>query len=119
MNATQSLEDAARELFLSECTKQGLSHGLRTATLWVLHDLVEMVAAAHDRPVRELEPMIRRVITEQSFVDECGDTVMDCQDMEMVECQVQVVLKVLESVRQKAMASGQWSDVPLTPQMFG
>jgi hypothetical protein len=119
MNATRSFEDAARELFQSECTKQGLAHGLRSTTLWVLHDLVGMVAAAHDRPVRELEPMIRRVVTEQNFVDECGDTVMDAQGIKMIERQVQVILKVLESVRQQALASGQWSDVPLTPQMFG
>lgn len=119
MNATRSLEDTARELFQREWAKQGFSYGPRLTALWVLHDLVEMVAAAHDRPVRELEPVIRRVITEQSFVDECGDTVMDGQGKEVIERQVQVILRVLESVRQESLASGRWSDVPLTPQMFG
>jgi len=83
--------------------------------------LVELLAESHNhaQPAQELEPAIRRMVVEHSFVEESGDPVTGGQRSEVVELYVTVFVRVLEGVRQRALAAGTWSRMPASPQMFG
>ena len=131
MNTTGSLEAIARELFVREWEQEyregtqldssvrRRSCALPQSTLWVLHDLVQMIAASRDRPVHQMAPMIRRLIAEQNFADDCGDPIISADREAQIDLQVKVVLRVLEEVRHLALDQGLWSNAPMTPQMFG
>ena len=131
MNTTASLETIARELFVREWEKEHRegtylgssvrqrSCALPQSTMWVLHDLVQMIAESHDRPVHQMAPMIRRLIAEQNFADDCGDPIISADREAQIDLQVDVVLRVLEQVRDLALDQGLWSNAPMVPQMFG
>lgn len=131
MNTAGSLEMIARELFEREWEREHREGALSGAaasqkmcalprsTMWVLNDLVQMVAESHDQPVHQMAPMIRRLITEQNFADECGDPIIDADRVAQNNLQVEVVLRVLEQVRDLALTQGLWSNAPMAPQMFG
>lgn len=131
MNTTNSLETFARELFKREWEKEHregtqLSSSVRQqccalpqSTMWVLHDLVQMIAESHDRPMYQMAPMVRRLIAEQNFADDCGDPIINTDRETQIDLQVNVVLRVLEEVRHLALDRGLWSNAPMAPQMFG
>lgn len=131
MNATGLLETIARDLFEREWEEEHRKHTsaysssrrrycvLPQSTLWVIPDLIHMVAESHNRPVRELSPMIRRLIAEQNFADDCGDPIINADRESQIDLQVKVVLRVLEQVRRLALDQGLWSNAPMAPQMFG
>lgn len=120
-----SLEPQARERFQREW--EALSHewteaadgGTGCPALWVLPELLNLVCEQRDRPVQEMTPMVRRLIVEQSFVDENGDSIFDARARSQVEKQVEVIVRVLESIRQEALSDGRWSNVPLADMMYG
>jgi hypothetical protein len=131
MNASQTLEELAEELLETEwqCPGPGVK-GRRAgreavATLephslhWLVHDLVELAAQTHGRPIADLAPMIRQRIADQHFIDETGDSVVAENIEEQVDRQVQAVIRVLEQVRQAALRRGEWSEAPVVPEMFG
>jgi len=78
--------------------------------------LLDLVAEQHDRPVRDLAPVIRSVLHERGFFDG-GDRGVEHNDD--VEEQVEVVVDVLEKLRLDALEEGRWSNAPVTPLMFG
>lgn len=131
MNTVSSLEMIARELFEREWKKEhresmpsGVSARqqscvLPQSTMWVLHDLVQMITESHNQPVRQMAPMIRRLITEQNFADDCGDPIISVDREAQIDLQVEVVLRVLEQLRHLALDQGLWSNAPMTPPMFG
>lgn len=125
MATTRSLEDVASNLFWSQWHQEGsgaeVAHeaGDPPAVTWVLDRLVRMVIELHGQPVRDLKPLIRRLIAEQSFVEEGGVPVANDHRQVQIDRQVDVVVRVLEQVRRRALARGMCSDMPLTPQMFG
>lgn len=88
-------------------------------TEWFAPELLALLDEFHDRPVRELAPLIRRLVLEQGFVDENGDSVIDEQEAARLDEVVELVLTALERVRQRFAELGRWSDVPVTPQMCG
>ena len=121
-----NLEAEARNLLDCELSKErddwvkaDDSEGTFCPVVWVLHDLVKLVAECHDQPVEHLEPAIRRIILEQESADIHGDNVVDALSRARMERYVHAVMEVLEHVRQQAVESGQWSDAPVTPLMFG
>ncbi|MFW6059161.1 MAG: hypothetical protein ACODAQ_03215 [Phycisphaeraceae bacterium] len=81
--------------------------------------LVELLDEAHDRPVAELEPVVRELVAERNFVEESGDPVMEGRQAEVMKLYVAVYLRVLERLRQQALDSGAWSNMRATPEMFG
>lgn len=89
----------------------------------LLPQLVDMIAESCDRPVAQLAPTIKRVIVERTFHGLCGDHAggagCAAAGSRSIERQVHVMVLVLERVRLSALAKGQWSTMPVTPQMFG
>ncbi|MEX0774268.1 MAG: hypothetical protein WD042_01000 [Phycisphaeraceae bacterium] len=127
MVATDYLVSVAREALVQEYGGlEGISDGdasqRRTDTcpaLWVLHELIGLVEEFHQIPVVQIEPTIRKLIVEQSFVDENGDCVFDADSQVEVDRQVEMIVRVLERVRQQALAVGTWCEAPLTEQYVG
>ena len=128
MTTTTTLETMACDLCEQESYKANLlpSDNPPTQCLpgigptkWLLHDLLSLLSEAHDRPVHCLAPMIRQIIVERVFNDDSGDTVVDRDLLSRIDQQVDIFVRVLEQVRRYAIESGQWSDTPSTPYMFG
>lgn len=86
---------------------------------WLLPDLLALIAENHDRPVRELQPMIRRLIEEHDFFDDAGDSMVETDRDELIDDYADLFVKALERVRRQALKQGEWSNLPVTPQMFG
>lgn len=128
MQASLALERAARELYDQEWQRHrrtpraaaGPDPSLQVCPVgWLLHDLLRLIAEGHDRPVRELEPMIRQLIVEKNFCDETGDVCLDDQQRRSIDDYVDVLVRVLERVREQAVASGAWSSLPASAPMCG
>ena len=85
---------------------------------WLVHDLVELVRDSHVEPVSTHAPVIRRLVLEHHFLD-CDNCVEVVVTPAQINKQVDVLVGVLERLRKLAVESGTWSDVPVTPQMFG
>ena len=86
---------------------------------WLLPEVLALVSEHRDRPVHELEPTIRRLIEEQDFFEDAGDSMIAERRGELVEEYVRMFVKALERVREEALRHGEWSNLPVTPQMFG
>lgn len=82
-------------------------------------ELLELLADQHDQPAMQLRATIRRLIVERHFACESGDSIFEHDQDETIEAQVDLVVRVLERVRQRALHCGEWSEAPVTPQMFG
>lgn len=119
MLATHPLEKLASDLFVKEwnrrvgdgCGKKSRECCCKTdapAAGALMHDLMGVVAESCDRPVRSLEPVIRRIVNDRSFVCACGDEAVSQQADEM-DRQVEVAIDVLEQVRRRAVEAGLWS----------
>ena len=115
-----TLEALAREHLVRECRQQEetASRGLKETgavcpALWLLRDLTCLLEEFRDRPVNDLAPMIRRLILEQNFVDENGDSVFDTQCAAEVEREIALILRALENTRQQALEQGLLSNPQL------
>jgi hypothetical protein len=86
---------------------------------WLLHDLLALVADAHDQPIEDLAPRIRQIIIERQFINENGDTCLDAHQRDLLEAHVAKFVQLIDRVRRLARHEGEWSNVPVTPQMFG
>ena len=126
MTELTTLESLARDHLLHEC------HGDREAivavqdgsaacpALWLLRDLVSLLEEFRDRPLTDLAPMVRRLILEQNFVDENGDSVFDTQCAKNVEHEVALILRALERTRREATEQGILAqELACTEQWFG
>jgi hypothetical protein len=87
--------------------------------LWLLHDLAGLLIDFHDRPAGELSPMVRRLIVEQNFVDDNGDSVLECCTSAEIDRHVTQITGILEAVRREADQQGLWRELPATPLMCG
>jgi hypothetical protein len=85
----------------------------------VLPGLIRLVTECADRPVNKFRPTITRLIREQQFMEAAGDSIVDPHLNVQTERYVELTLRVLERVRDQAQERGEWSDAPVTPQMFG
>jgi hypothetical protein len=86
---------------------------------WLVPELLRLVEELADEPVQSLRPIIRQRLAEQEFVDDCGDSVVERADEQYLDQYADRLVHVLEKVRQRALARGEWSQMPMTPQMFG
>ncbi|MEX2216575.1 MAG: hypothetical protein WD768_20850 [Phycisphaeraceae bacterium] len=86
--------------------------------LWMLEDLLDLVAENPHRPVSDLEPVIHRMIVESQFIDDGGDSVV-LDAVESADREARILVKVLERCRQVGLKEGLWSAAPSTPIMFG
>ena len=128
MQSDPALVEAARDLLRQEWGRGTDARAVAAApsdcpAVWLMPQLVHMVAEACDQPVSQLAPTIRRLIVEQTFHGLGGDHAagggLADAGTRAIERQVRVTVRVLEVVRRKALARGQWSGTPVTPQMFG
>ena len=87
--------------------------------LHLVPDLLRMIDDHHDKPVRSLAPTVRELLNQQHFIDVNGDSILGFDMLSELERQTEIVLCVLERVRQRAFDSGQWSDAPMTTQWAG
>ena len=85
----------------------------------VLPGLIRLVNECTDRPVTKFRPTIKRLIHEQLFMDEAGDSIIDPHQNVQIESYVELTICVLVRVRQNTLGQDEWSDTPVTPQMFG
>ncbi len=125
-----SLQDVASDLFERELAGESDEEASqRAATInatpphyliaWVLPELLELLSEQHDQPAERLRSMIRRLILERGFPDAGGDWLPDDSNYDQVEAYVDMIVRVLEHVRRRALRRGQWSDAPVTPLMCG
>lgn len=85
----------------------------------VLPGLIRLVHECTDRPVNKFRPTIKRLILEQLFMDLGGDAIVDAQHLMLVKRYVDLTVRVLVRVRQHGLGKDEWSNMPVTPQMFG
>jgi len=85
----------------------------------MIEQLLNLVEEFHQRPVRELEPTIRRMLIDQSFCDDNGDSVTDGLFERTFNAQVTLTVRVLERVRRQGLSQGRWSEMPAAQPMFG
>jgi len=122
-SARQALQSHWERLVQERQLDESASHAASPTEcplLWRVPDFVSLIAQEHDRPIGELEPIVRRLIDEADFVDENGDTMIGTatHDQEVDE-QAKLVIAVLEELCAEAVGRGYWSDAPVTPIMFG
>jgi hypothetical protein len=86
---------------------------------WLIPDLLQLIGERHDEPVILLRPSIRRLIRERAGIYACGAGMSEAAADELLEQQVDLLVRVLEQVRQQALDCGQWSEISPAPQMFG
>ena len=84
----------------------------------LIEAMVDMVAEDPRRPVAELEPVIHRMLFENQFIDDGGDSVI-LDAFDSIDVQTQILVKVLEEVREQGLREGLWSSMPAAPMMFG
>jgi hypothetical protein len=85
----------------------------------VLPGLIRLVNECTDRPVNKFRPVIKRLILEQLFMEVGGDSIVDAHHMMLVKQYVELTVRVLVRMRQHDLGKDEWSDMPVTPQMFG
>jgi hypothetical protein len=85
----------------------------------LLPELIELMHQHQDQPADQLRPIIRRMIEERDFLDDCGDPCIDCEHDQLLEVYVDLLVHALERVRYHNLTRGEWSTAPVTPQMFG
>ena len=106
--ASQLLE---REWRKRNCASEMPSHRM-------MRDLVDMMSEYPARPAAEMEVIIQRMLFENQFVDDSGDS-MVLDACETIEWQAHAVVSVLEEVRRQALSLGFWSTEPATPITYG
>ena len=84
-----------------------------------LPHLIQVARDHPEKPIEDLRPMIKRVILEQLFVDITGDSIIETHHHLQVKQYVELTVRVLVRFRWDEFGAEQWSDMPITPQMFG
>ncbi len=128
MNNLEPLIQSAKRHFRQVCATHGHSPhpavplGEACPAMWMLRDLLTLLQERHDQPATQLAPHIRRILNEQTFIDENGDGIMDEHARLDTERQVRLTVDVLERVRLEALEHGVWSIqtvAPMTQQCAG
>lgn len=94
--------------------------GNHPPVIWVLDELLGLLTEFHDRPMNDLRPAIRSLISERAYFDHDGQALITSQPAdELLDEQVDLAVAVLEKLRRQALRTGQWSDQSAAPQMCG
>jgi hypothetical protein len=80
-------------------------------------EFIDLIEEKHDRPARELAPLIRRSLVERRFAG-IGDAA-DHHSPEEIDRAVEELVEALESVRLARLRDGTWSSAPVPPLMCG
>lgn len=110
-NSAQQLLEQLSDQIPPTCDIAGVAH--------LIPHLIELLDGQYNRPVDELESTVRSLILEQTFIHDCGDHVVDAAQKARIDHQVMLLIRILNLMRDDANESHQWSDAPVTPQMFG
>ncbi len=123
-----ALETLALELFDQEYEREARRSGtqgrMRRAygemcpITWVMHELVQLVDENHTEPVEVLRPCIRRLIAERAFAFGPLDIDGRTDPQAALDAEVDLVIRTLERVRAHAFASGQWSAMDSSAELF-
>lgn len=70
-------------------------------------------------PLDPYRNCLREMVRELQFIDENGDSVIDDQEMQIIEREVNVLLETLEAMRIEARRRGGLSHWGNCPTMFG
>lgn len=84
----------------------------------LLPDLLHMVAERRAEPTHRLRPAVRRLIAERAFACPC-DSLTCADEDQTIDAQADLLVRVLEQIRRRAVATGQWSEMPAAPVMCG
>ena len=79
--------------------------------------LINLLYESHDHPVDDLMPGVRLLVTECCDCDEGGDAFVHHADK--LDIFVRQITRALERIRGALHTRGQWSQVPVPPQLFG
>lgn len=121
MNSIDVLEAMAREYYEEERALLDLREDLGAScpAMWMLRDMLAMMAEQPEESATRFAPSIRRRLAEHLFIDETGDSVIDKRRRDELDHQVQLLVRVLERVRLQAYQTGHWSDAPMTDMCCG
>jgi len=75
--------------------------------------LVHLLQESHRTPAREHAATVRQIVADHSRTQEFS------RDLVAIEKKLEVIIESMEQVRKHRLASGQWSDAPVPPMMFG
>ena len=85
----------------------------------LLADMLDLLAETCDHPVQARREAIRRMVRQHRFVTESSDPSGAARDDVGIQQELDILLRVLEKVRQRAVAQGMWCTAPVTPLMCG
>lgn len=127
MSATSSLELVARDMFEQQSNlearlaRRGIAsddtHQLCPVS-WLLPDLLHLLAENHGSDAHDLRPAIRRIILDRGAIYAMGAGITQSEADEILEGQIDLIVRVLEQVRQQALDCGEWSE-STAPAWFG
>ena len=107
-----STHEVVKERFGLECAR--LQREARVAThdsaltldfsraSWVVSEFEELVALSEGEPVRNLEPMVRRRLVDETVVQEGGDPVIDPYHQLQLDQEVQLIMRALDEARRSS-----------------
>lgn len=110
-NSAQQLLEQLSDQIPPTCDIAGVAH--------LIPHLIELLDGQYNQPVDELESTVRSLILEQTFIHDGGDHIVDAAQKARIDHQVMLLIRILNLMRDDANESHQWSDAPVTPQMFG
>ncbi len=70
-----------------------------TACRWLVPELVRLLVEFPDTPVEALRPMVRRIVVEQVFAGENGDSLVGPARDSELDDEVHLALRVMERLR--------------------
>lgn len=79
--------------------------------------VIDLVDQEHQRPVRELAPSIRRILTEWCLTG-TGGPARNYSEADL-ERHLELVIREMEKVREVQLRRGEWSSQQTPPEMFG
>ena len=92
-------------------------HGLGACGEQLLRRLLHLMAESHDRPACILRPVVQRCLDEVDFIDAAAAA--KDHDLEHRDQLIDLILGVLEQVRQIGLRRGVWSMHDAAMPMFG
>lgn len=128
---TTSVLEAAREIYRDELRHDRRSSSPTVVDLddrpdytyevcpvsWILPGLLELVAECHNEPASHLRSAIRQLLMERAFAFQTG--MAPKEQAAWLDHETDVLIRVLERIRQQRLECGDWSDLPACQEMFG
>ncbi|MHC4994188.1 MAG: hypothetical protein ACYTGQ_03955 [Planctomycetota bacterium] len=102
---------------LENAIRDGATSGWRDGLRLCVPHLIELMESSHNRPMTQSRDAIRSVVADFCLRGDLGD--MRDGSSVMLEVHVKFLVEELEKCRKMRIKGGDWSDVPVPPQMFG